>query len=306
MPALFDTHLHPHGRDGRFSGTFHSKVSHAPQFGDERPDLIGSPGRSGKGRLRNFGAMTDQKLAGVLYALIDHPIHDPDAIHAAQAEAGKRTGKKITEAARRAGMRNDTREATFGAKTREKLAEKGVAMPDGSFPIRNGGDLDNAVQALGRAKDPGRAKAHIKKRAKALGLSHKLPDDWGVREASMTPRERAMARRIEAVEQRMIEEAADSLAKASTPEPFSTSKTSNWVARGGGLPDYIQHVAHGLVRRGMPESKAISMAIGIVKRWARGGGKVDAGTRAAAAKAVAEWERLKAENAAKTAAKAAS
>lgn len=30
-----------------------------------------------------------------------------------------------------------------------------------------------------------------------------------------------------------------SLAKASTPEPFSASRTSNWVARVGGLPPYI-------------------------------------------------------------------
>jgi len=94
--------------------------------------------------------------------------------------------------------------------------------------------------------------------------------------------------------------AKDSLVKASTPEPFSKSKTSNWVARGGGLPDYIQHIAHDLVeKRGMDESKAIQMAIGIAKNWAAGKGNVDATTRAAAAKAVSEWEKLKATNAAK-------
>lgn len=91
-----------------------------------------------------------------------------------------------------------------------------------------------------------------------------------------------------------LREAKDSLIKASTPEPFSASRTSNWVARGGGLPPYVQHIAHDLVeKRGMNESRAIQMAIGIVKRWARGGGNVDATTRAAAAKAVAEWEALK-------------
>jgi hypothetical protein len=96
--------------------------------------------------------------------------------------------------------------------------------------------------------------------------------------------------------------AKDSLAKASTPEPFSHSKTSNWVAKGGGLPAYIQHIAHDLMeKRGMPESRAIAMAIGIVKRWARGGGNVDANTKAAAAKAVAEWEALKAKAHAKSA-----
>jgi predicted ABC-type ATPase len=101
-----------------------------------------------------------------------------------------------------------------------------------------------------------------------------------------------------------LREAADSLVKASTPQPFSTSKTSNWVARAGGLPDYIQHVAHGILRSGASdESSAIQKAIGVVKRWAAGGGKVDANTQAAAAKAVAEWEAKKAGNAAKGAVK---
>lgn len=79
-----------------------------------------------------------------------------------------------------------------------------------------------------------------------------------------------------------------------TPEPFSTSKTSNWVARRGGLPNYIQHVAHALVRDGMDESRAIATAVNTIKRWARGGGGVSKDTQAAAAKALAEWESKKA------------
>lgn len=104
-----------------------------------------------------------------------------------------------------------------------------------------------------------------------------------------------------------LAEAKGSLAKASTPEPWSTSKTSNWVARGGGLPDYIQHVSHGIKRSNpaLSTSEAIARAIGVVKDWARGGKHVDAETRAAAAKAVAEWEALKAKQHAKSAAKGA-
>jgi hypothetical protein len=80
-----------------------------------------------------------------------------------------------------------------------------------------------------------------------------------------------------------------------TAEPFSASRTSNWVARAGGLPHYIQHIAHDLVeKRGLPESVAIAMAIGIVKRWARGGGNVTPKTRALAAEAVAQWEAMRA------------
>ena len=64
----------------------------------------------------------------------------------------------------------------FSAEQRRSAADSGAALPDGSFPIHNKSDLHNAMQAIGRAKDPARAKAHIKRRAKALGLSDELTD----------------------------------------------------------------------------------------------------------------------------------
>lgn len=76
-------------------------------------------------------------------------------------------------------------------------------------------------------------------------------------------------------------------------KPFSDSKTSNWVARAGGLPTYIQHVAHALVKNGHDESKAIGMAVGVVKNWSEGKGGVHKAIKAAAAKAMAEWEAKK-------------
>jgi hypothetical protein len=66
----------------------------------------------------------------------------------------------------------------FKEAERKILAEKGQARPDGSFPIRNGADLRNAIQAYGRAKDKEAAKAWIIKRAKALDLVELLPDGW--------------------------------------------------------------------------------------------------------------------------------
>lgn len=69
---------------------------------------------------------------------------------------------------------------------REKLADKGQALPDGSFPIANVGDLKNAIRAIGRAKDPAKAKAHIKRRAKALGQSQLIPDSWKADDADLT------------------------------------------------------------------------------------------------------------------------
>jgi hypothetical protein len=51
-------------------------------------------------------------------------------------------------------------------------------MPGGGFPIENVSDLHNAIQAIGRAKNPDAAKAHIKARAKALGQEDLIPDTW--------------------------------------------------------------------------------------------------------------------------------
>jgi len=49
-------------------------------------------------------------------------------------------------------------------------------MEDGSFPIENAKDLENAIRSHGRSKHPNEVKKHIQKRAKALGLYKTLPD----------------------------------------------------------------------------------------------------------------------------------
>lgn len=69
----------------------------------------------------------------------------------------------------------------------------------------------------------------------------------------------------------------------------------NWVDKTGGLPRYIRMVAHAMQRKGKSESEAIQLAVGIVKNWAEGKGKVTPKVRAAAAEAIAEWERKKAQ-----------
>ena len=66
----------------------------------------------------------------------------------------------------------------FSDKERQQLAGTGAALPDGSFPIKTTQDLKNAIHAIGRAKDPGKAKAHIISRAKSLGATSMLPDGW--------------------------------------------------------------------------------------------------------------------------------
>lgn len=67
-------------------------------------------------------------------------------------------------------------------KERSQAAQQGQAMAGGRFPIKNKGDLENAIRAVGRAKggEEGRkaVRRFIAKRAKALGLQDLIPDAW--------------------------------------------------------------------------------------------------------------------------------
>ena len=66
------------------------------------------------------------------------------------------------------------------------------------------------------------------------------------------------------------------------------------------LPAFVQHIARDLMEsRGMAESEAIATAVAQCKKWAAGGEDVKPDTRAKAAAAIAEWERLKAGTSAK-------
>lgn len=71
----------------------------------------------------------------------------------------------------------------------------------------------------------------------------------------------------------------------------------NWLEEDavGGLPDYICRIARAINRGDASKSisQVIAIAVGRVKTWARGGGGVNADTRAKAAKALAEWEAKK-------------
>ncbi len=66
----------------------------------------------------------------------------------------------------------------YTAEDRREMAKNGQALPDGSYPIKDEEDLRNAIQAIGRASDPSAVRAHIKKRAKALGLTELIPEGW--------------------------------------------------------------------------------------------------------------------------------
>jgi len=74
----------------------------------------------------------------------------------------------------------DLEKKDYNTKQRRAMAGRGLAMPDGSYPIANEQDLKNAIQSFGRASDPAAVKRHIIRRARALGLVKLLPEDWNI------------------------------------------------------------------------------------------------------------------------------
>jgi hypothetical protein len=75
--------------------------------------------------------------------------------------------------------------ADMPMRERQQAAKQGQAMPGGRFPIKNRGDLENAIRAVGRAGGPNgteddrrKVRSFIIKRAKALGLANLIPDTW--------------------------------------------------------------------------------------------------------------------------------
>ena len=72
----------------------------------------------------------------------------------------------------------DADKREFSAAQRKKDANQGVAMPDGSYPIRSAKDVANAVRDCCRSGEEADVKAHIIARAKAIGADGALPDAW--------------------------------------------------------------------------------------------------------------------------------
>lgn len=67
---------------------------------------------------------------------------------------------------------------TFTTRQRKNLTKKKMAMPDGSYPIRNRSDLRNAISSYGRAKNKRAVKTWIIRRAKELDSTDLIPDSW--------------------------------------------------------------------------------------------------------------------------------
>jgi hypothetical protein len=69
--------------------------------------------------------------------------------------------------------------AKYNAKDLKRMAGNGQAMPDESYPVADEEDLHNAIRAVGRGGSSHNAiRRHIIARARSLGKSSMIPDNW--------------------------------------------------------------------------------------------------------------------------------
>jgi hypothetical protein len=131
------------------------------------------------------------------------------------AESEELTADELTDLTKIMDSEFEKRE--FSDKQRKHLASQGIALPDGSYPIANVSDLENAVKAFGRASDPEKAKAHIIARAKALNATHLLPTDWpgSTKKKESTIMDTDLQKRFAAGKKAAIKKADDHIKKAS-------------------------------------------------------------------------------------------
>lgn len=95
-------------------------------------------------------------------------------------------------------------EREYSDEERKDMADKGLALPDGSFPIKDLEDLKNAIQAYGRSKDQSATAKFIVKRAKALSAEDLIPDTEDFQKAlkeTITEGNAFLAARAKAIEE---------------------------------------------------------------------------------------------------------
>lgn len=135
-------------------------------------DLIAKaePGSSGRERVTMPSGVT----------LFGSPADIAAFIH----QAAQR-GRSATPAATETGIAKALAEyeaivkAKYSAADRKAMAGNGQAMKDGSYPIKDEADLDNAIHAVGHGgADHDAIRRHVITRAKSMGKSSKIPDNW--------------------------------------------------------------------------------------------------------------------------------
>ncbi|MFB6568372.1 hypothetical protein [Streptomyces noursei] len=117
---------------------------------------------------------------GVLGANVAAASFLPEEPAAAESTAGRTPISESVEATVEAITEEaPVDEAGYSGKQRRQMAAKGQAMNDGAYPIASKKDLRKAIRAVGRGgADHDAIRRHIVKRAKALGLTSLIPDNW--------------------------------------------------------------------------------------------------------------------------------
>lgn len=125
---------------------------------------------------------------------------DPEELHLVGAAANgfgplvAKAASMVAEAADDT-LSEDRAVKYVSAEARRRYAAEGVAMPNGDFPIPDEGHLRSAIGRLAQYKgNKAAAKRHIIERARKLGLTRLLPDDWHV--AKSVPAQSEGERRV--------------------------------------------------------------------------------------------------------------
>jgi hypothetical protein len=74
----------------------------------------------------------------------------------------------------------DTATEKYDAAHRRQLADSGIALPDGAYPVADAEDLHHAIRAVGRGHHDSHdtIRRHIIERAHALDMDDAIPDTW--------------------------------------------------------------------------------------------------------------------------------
>ena len=161
-----------------------SEVPVNPEINEPRADAFQPcPACGGSGHKSNIDA---EALTEIRCEECDGSGRAPEGIHENIQQASPTSDKennenheiKASDPDATAEAEPELEKREFTDAERQDAADAGQALPDGSYPIKTVGDLKNAIQAFGRAKDKVKVKAHIIARAKALGKENLIPEDW--------------------------------------------------------------------------------------------------------------------------------
>ena len=127
------------------------------------------------------GRIIDGQIVEV--SLVDRPANPNAKLMLAKSVEGEPNLIQVEELVEIESAEEAIEKREVSPKEREQLADQGMALPDGSYPIKTVADLKNAIQSFGRAKNPDKVKQHIITRARALGAIDQLPEGWNVKKS---------------------------------------------------------------------------------------------------------------------------